>query len=259
MNPSLSCYILTCNSERRLAEVLDAVAPLADEILVVDSGSTDATHSILARYPVRVLHRDFDNFRDQRVYAEEHCAYPWILSLDSDEVLSPQLVARIRDLKAQNFSLADGSEPDGFSIRRDWFFLGRQVRNFYPVRTPEYIVRLFRKERISTRGSRIIHESVRGEQCTLVSVEEPILHYTCDSVDDLYGKVGLYTRLMAEDAASRGERSSWLRLNVYPWLIWARWYLLYGSWRDGEIGLVLCRYIRITVYLKYLKLRFRDG
>lgn len=256
MPTPLSVYVLTHNSERRLVQVLDAISRVADEIVVVDSGSADATEEILKRYPVRFLHRAFDNFRDQRIFAETACSNTWVLALDSDEVLSDALIDVILELKRQDFLGNAEQAPDGFEIRRDWYFMNRPVRNFYPVKTPEYIVRLFRKDKISTKGSRIVHESSQVSGCRIQAIKAPIEHYSCDSIDDLYGKIGLYTRLLAEDMHAKGVRASWVNIHLYPWLIWAQWYFLKGSWRDGEAGVLLSRYVRITVYLKYLKLKF---
>jgi glycosyltransferase involved in cell wall biosynthesis len=255
MPQSLSVYILTYNSKRRLRQVLDAVRQVADEIVIVDSGSTDGTLDILAQYPVRLLGRKLDNFRDQRIFAEESCTHNWVLALDSDEVLSDGLIAEIKQLKYRDFDGHAAAPPDGYSLRYDWYFLGKQVRNFYPVKTPQYIIRLFRKDKVSIKGSRIIHESLQLHGQRIHTISQPIKHFSCDSIDDLYGKINLYTRLSAEDMFTKGEQSSWLKIHVYPWLIWARWYFLYGSWRDGEAGIVLSRYARITIYLKYLKLR----
>jgi glycosyltransferase involved in cell wall biosynthesis len=256
MSQSLSAYILTHNSKRCLCQVLDAVQQVADEIVIVDSGSTDETLDILTRYPVKLFSRKLDNFRDQRVFAEESCTHTWVLALDSDEILSDNLIAEIRQLKYRDFDSHTTVPPDGYSLRRDWYFLGKQIRNFYPVKTPEYIVRLFRKDKISTKGSRIIHESLQLHDQCIHTITQPIKHFSCDSIDDLYGRINLYTRLSAEDMFANGERSNWLKIHVYPWLIWVRWYFFYGSWRDGKAGIVLSRYIRITIYLKYLKLRY---
>lgn len=253
---TLSCYILTYNSERRLAQVLASIQDVADEILIVDSGSTDQTLTIAHRFGANILTRSFDNFRDQRIFAEDHCTHPWVLALDSDEVVSGELKNRLQQLKQTAFQTATGTTPDGFSIRRNWFFMGQPVRNFYPVKTPEFIVRLFQRERLSHRGSRIIHEQLQLDGAKISAINEPILHYSCDSIDDLYAKIGLYTKLAAADMLAKGERSSWLKIYVYPWLIWARWHLLYGGWRDGAPGWILGKYVRDTVYLKYLKLKY---
>jgi glycosyltransferase involved in cell wall biosynthesis len=254
----LSCYILTYNSERRLDQVLTSLREVADEILIVDSGSTDQTLDIARRFGATILSRRFDNFRDQRIFAEDHCTHPWVLALDSDEVLSDALRAQLQKLKQAQFTAENNVMPDGFSIRRNWFFLGQSVRHFYPVKTPEYIPRLFQRDRLSHRGSRIIHESLQLDKATLRQLEEPILHYSCDSVEDLYAKIGLYTRLAAEDMQAQGMHASWLKIAFYPWLIWARWYLLYGGWRDGSRGRILGKYVRDTVYLKYLKLKYLE-
>lgn len=256
MATPLSIYILTMNSERRLGQVLDQASQVADELIIIDSGSIDKTAEIISHYSAVTIYRKLDNFRDQRIFAENACTNNWVLALDSDEVLSDDLIIEINRLKHDDFRGITIDWPDGFSIRRDWYFLDRQIRNFYPVKTPEYIVRLFRKDKISTHGSRIIHESLQLHNCRIENIDKPILHFSCDSVDDLYGKLNLYTRLSAEDMHSRGEHANWWKIYVYPWLIWAKWYLIYGSWRDGEFGVILSRYIRTTVYIKYIKLKY---
>lgn len=254
----LSCYLLTYNSGRRLDQVLASIRNIADEILIVDSGSSDNTIEIATAHGAKILTRPFDNFRDQRVFAEEHCTYPWVLALDSDEVVSESLAYLLLRLKSRNFTEDGDFQPDGFSIKRHWFFMGKQVRNFYPVKTPEFIVRLFQKSRINHRGSRIIHEQLNLCGAKIRQIDEPILHYSCDSIDDLYSKIGLYTKLAAEDMYAKGERSSRLKLCFLPWLLWVRWHLLYGGWRDGQLGRILGKYVRDTVYLKYLKLFFLE-
>ncbi|MEN9537767.1 MAG: hypothetical protein RLZZ126_2 [Pseudomonadota bacterium] len=255
MSTPLSSYVLTFNSERRLHQVLTAISAVADEIVVIDSGSTDNTLSIAESCGTRVLHRKFDNFRDQRIFAEDSCTHDWVLALDSDEVLSDELQSTIKALKETDFFVPNQAPVDGFSIRYLWYFLGAQVSSFYPVRSPQYIVRLFRRSKISFRGSRIIHEALQLDNAKIFILNEPILHYSCDSIDGLYSKIGLYTKLSAEDMHANGVKATWIKIHIYPWLIWVRFYLLYGGWRDGENGRILGRYVRDTIYLKYLKLR----
>lgn len=256
MKPAqLSCYLLTMNSERRLHQVLLSVLDIADEIILVDSGSTDDTLQIAAAFGVKVFHRDFDNFRDQRVFAEDQCTHNWVLALDSDEVVSPALRGEIDRIKFKNFFAQDPNPPGAFQIKRDWFFMSYPVRNFYPVRTPEYVIRLFRRDTVSHRGSRMVHEQINTGNATIFWLEQPLYHYSCDSLSDLYSKIDLYASLAAEDMRLSGFRSSWHKIHVYPWIIWLKWYFMYGSWRDGRSGRILGKYIRDTVYLKYQKLK----
>lgn len=247
----LSCYILTKNSERRLAEVLYSVQMVADEILIVDSGSTDSTIKIAQKFHCKILHRPFDNFRDQRTFAEEQCTHDWVLALDSDEIASPALQKKIQSLKGASFKSEDEANVDGYAIKRDWFFINNPVRNFYPVRTPEFIVRLFNRKKISHRNSRIIHEQVDTRGATISVINESIHHHSCDSLQDLYAKLPVYAKLSAQDLHHKGVKSSWAKRNAYPWLIWFRWHILYKGFLDGQPGIILGKYTRDTIRKKY--------
>ena len=250
----LSCYVMTLNSEHRLAAVLKSVMGVADEIVVVDSGSKDQTQEIASEHGARFLCHAFVDFKRQRTFALEQCASLWVLELDSDEVLSNELRDRLLALKASGFRQG-ATAPDAFGIRRRWFLLGREVRCFYPSRCPDLPIRLFRKDKVNYDQSRGIHEALSGFQSSL-PIEEPILHFTCDSIEQMYGKMELYTTLAAREMAVNGERATTVKLLLYPWALWFRWYIILGGWRDGLLGLVHGRYVRDTVYQKYLKLKF---
>jgi len=245
---------MTLNSERRLAEVLESVVKVADEVVVVDSGSSDRSREIALRYGARFLFHEFVNFRDQRTFAIAECANLWVLELDSDEVLSDALQDRLVALKSNGFRQGDVA-PDAFGIRRRWFLMGREVHCFYPSLCPDRPIRLFRKDKVSYQQSRGIHEAIGGFDMPM-PIDEPILHYTCDSIQQMYGKMDLYTTLAAREMAADGERASAWKLLLYPWALWFRWYITHGGWRDGIVGMVHARYVRDTVYQKYLKLKF---
>lgn len=252
----LSVYLLTFNSERKLEQVLSAAASIADELLVIDSGSSDRTVEICERFSARVIYRKLDNFREQRIFAEESCSYQWVLALDSDEIISNELITEIGKLKKREFKTEVGSMVDGYAIRRDWYFMNKKVNVFYPVKTPEYIVRLFDKNTINHKESnRIIHEQINARGASVGQISAPISHYSCDSVGELYGKINLYTTLAAKEMAISNKKARWIHLFIYPWLIWFRWYILYGGWKDSVEGRILGRYVRDTIYLKYLKLK----
>jgi glycosyltransferase involved in cell wall biosynthesis len=249
---SLSCYVLTFNSERRLAQVLGSVHDLVDDLVIVDSGSVDRTTAIASQFGARVVYRKFDNFSSQRTFALHLCKFQWVLELDSDEVVSAELRERLAHIKSHDFN-PSGLNPDGFGITREWYFLGKKVHCFYPIRCPDLVVRLYRRDRVGYSASAPIHESARGHR-RVEPIREPVLHYTCDSVEQMYAKLNQYTTLSALEMHQRGDRSNWVKVNVYPWLLWAKFFLLSSGWRDGRQGVIHGKYVRDTIWLKYVKL-----
>ena len=225
-----------------------------DEIVVLDSGSSDATEKIARRFEAKFHRRTFDDFRRQRAHALSLCSFNWVLELVSDEVVSPAFATRLTALKAANFAGAAGT-LDADAIRRGWFLLSNKIHSFYPSQCPDRLVRLFQRSKTGYTNARAIHESVVGHAWA-DGIDEPILHYTCDTLDQMYSKVNHYTTLLAQQMHQPGERASWLKILTYPWLIWFKYYVLYGGWRDGELGLVHGRYVRDTVWQKLIKFKF---
>jgi glycosyltransferase involved in cell wall biosynthesis len=252
----LSCYILTYNSERRLDQVLVSVRGLADEVVLLDSGSSDHTAQIADSHGARWHSRTFDNFREQRRHALSLCQFDWVLELDSDEVVSPALAAQISTLKAQGFA-RDGRVPDAYGIRREWYLLGQRIHCFYPSKCPDRPVRLFRRSKAGYERGAIVHEAVTG-YARAEPIDEPILHYTCDSIDQMYAKVNRYTSLLAEEMRRAGVVGHPLKTLVMPWLLWLKFYIGRGGWRDGRLGWVHGRYVRDIVWQKYLKLELDE-
>jgi glycosyltransferase involved in cell wall biosynthesis len=251
MTTPLSCYILTYNSARRIGAAIESVAGVADEIVILDSGSSDATEQICRSLGVRFETRRFDDFGRQRAHAISLCSYPWNLSIDSDETLSPALQARLLALKDNDFRLGD-QQPDGFSISRRWFAFDQELHCFYPCVCPDHPVRLLRGDKVRFPEDVHVHEAPRGLELAR-HLPEPIDHHTVDSIDQMFSKVNLYSSLAAENILKQEGRPPLWKVFVYPWLIWAQWYLVKGGWRDGLFGVIHGRYVRDTVYLKYLK------
>lgn len=249
----LSAYILTCNSARRLDQVLRSIEGVADEIVIVDSGSSDATAEIAARFGARFIFHRFETFTLQREFAVGQCVHDWVLALDSDEVASESLRAALLQLKAEGFA-REGVVPDAFGIRREWYFLGRYVHCFYPLDCPDQPVRLFRRDKAIYTPGRHVHENMTGFSLAL-PIEAPLLHFTCDSVDDLYAKLNQYSTLAARDLKARQVTPGWGKVIVMPLLVAADWYFRHGGWRDGVAGLVHARFVQDMVYQKYLKLK----
>lgn len=202
---------------------------------MVDSGSTDDTRAIAEAAGARVLVRPFDGFRSQKQFAVDQASHDWVLCLDADERVSPDLKASI--LAARDAGFADAA---GYRFARLSEYFGKFLRrgNAYPDR----VLRLFDRRRGGWRGDREIHEaaSVDGAVCTLSG---DLIHFPYRSLMQQLQKTERYARMMAEHEFSRGKRASLGKLIVSPaWRFW-RGYVLRLGFLDGWHGLVYA-YVR---------------
>lgn len=251
----LSCYLLTFNSEKYLPQILAALQPIADDLVLVDSGSTDSTSEIAVTYGARFIYRKFDNFKNQRNFAQDQCQHSWVFNLDSDEVPTSECIQAIAQLKAKNFG-SETNGPDAYRIERHWYLLGRKVHCFYPIDSPDFPVRLFRKEMVSFKqSSNFVHETPSGYTST-AKIPGAVNHFSCDSVHELYGKLNQYTSLAAKDLQNRGKKATWSKLWLSPIGSWFKWYLKKGGFKDGYVGYILGRYAYDYSFQKYLKLKY---
>lgn len=212
---------------------------------MVDSGSTDATVEIARAHGARVLTREWPGFAAQKNFAAQAASHDWILALDADEALSPELERAIAALKQS------GPDRDGYSFPRLAHYGGRWIRHsgWYPDRK----VRLYRRNRGRWVGD-YVHESVQLDGAA-GELKGDLLHYTCDSLSAHLQTLDRYTTLAAEELASRGRRASWSRLALSP--IWAgvRSYILQRGFLDGPQGFQIAAMAGLYVYAKYAKLR----
>lgn len=241
----LSVYVLTHNSETYLDALLSQIAPVADELLIVDSGSTDQTAAIARRHGCCFIHRALDNFRDQREFALRTCRHRMVLMLDSDEIPDGELVAHIAQLKQHGFT------HDAYQIQRHWYVRGRPVTCMYPVESPDWVVRLVNRDWVTFVGhSRMVHERPLGYR-TLGRLRGAVAHYTFETPEVMERKLIRYSTLAARDLLELGVRPGRLHAVVYPPIVWAKWYVVKGGWKDGRLGWVIGRYVWRYVYRKF--------
>jgi glycosyltransferase involved in cell wall biosynthesis len=205
--PDLSIFIIARDEAERIGRTIEAVRGLSDDILVVDSGSVDATVAIAESLGARVVHNEWPGYGPQKRFAEERCRHPWLLNIDADEVVPPDLAAEI--VRA----LAGGAPGvDGFRIRIAEVFPGeeRPHRLAYALAP----VRLYRRDRGRYADS-IVHDRVAFDGTPrLRRLDGVIHHFSVRSIGDQLTKLNAYTDQQARDLAIRGERVPTWRLFV---------------------------------------------
>lgn len=245
----LSVCVITLNEETHLRRCLGSVAGFADEIVVVDSGSTDRTKEIAVGAGARVISQPWLGFVGQKNFAIEQAAHSWIFSIDADEEVSPGLSEEVEALK----SGAKSAVPRwaGFSMPRCVLYEGRWIRHgdWYPDR----LVRLFRKQGARFVGGKV-HERLElsGE---IREMRGELFHYSFKDRLDHWQRCHTYARLWAESAFDAGKRVGRLAGPSHAAFRWVRGYLLRGGFLDGAQGWHIARMSAAEVWLKYDLLR----
>lgn len=240
---SLSVVIITCNEESNLARTLDSVA-WADEIIILDSGSTDRTREIAESRRARFFVEPWKGFASQKNSAIDKATGDWILSLDADEEVEPALAEEVRS------TLAANPPATGFSVPRKNFFLGRWIRHggFYPDRK----LRLFRRG-AGRFEERLVHEDIQlnGPSAAL---RNHLLHHAYPTLAGYLEHMNRYSSLGAEmTTAQRPRRFSFIDIVTRPYLTFLYNYFLRGGFLDGREGLLLHLYHAQYVSWKYAK------
>lgn len=220
---------------------------ICDELLVIDSHSTDRTRELALAHGARVIERDWPGYRSQREFAITAAANDWILFLDADEQLSPELAAELAALKES----AELERCAAFEMPFSSLYFGRYLR--HGDAWPDRHTRLFDRRRASMGGHEI-HEKIvpRGPVGRL---QGAIRHDSYESLDDQLRKLSHYAALMAQAMHARGKRGSWLQVFLNPLWRFLRAYCLRAGFLDGwrglAVALVDARYVRE----KYLRLK----
>jgi len=241
----ISAVIITRNEAHNIDRCITALAGVVDEIIVVDAESTDATRSIAEVAGARVIVRKWTDYSDQKNFANAQAHGPYILSLDADEVLSPELTASIRDALRKGLSGA-------YKLNRLTDYCGTWVHHggWYP----DAKVRLFPKDGTRWEGEHV-HEELRLAQGTPVRpLRGDLLHYSYRSVEDHLARLERYSDLHAHKMLADGKRPSRLKQLFSPTVKFFRTYVLKLGLLDGVAGWNIARYSALGVKLKYAKL-----
>jgi len=241
--PNLSVTVITRNEAADIDAALASVS-WADEIVVVDSQSTDDTVAVARRYTDRVVVRDWPGYVEQKNYAATIAQHDWILSLDADERVTPALAREIRGILAQPAASA-------YRIPRVSWHLGRWVRttDWYP----DYQTRLYDRRAARWTG-RYVHEAVDVDGGRLGQLTGELEHFPYRNVADHLETIDRYTTFAARQMNESGRRASLFDITCHPPLAFLRNYIARGGIRDGVPGFIISALNSYYVFLKFAKL-----
>jgi len=238
----LTVTVITRDEAAHIEAALDSVA-WADEVVVVDSGSTDGTADLARRHGARVEVRGWPGYSAQKNYAASIASHDWILSLDADERVSPELAAEIKGL------LAAEPAARGYRVPRVSFYLGRWIRgtDWYP----DYQLRLYDRRAGEWNGRRV-HESV-ALAGTPGRLEHDLQHFPYRDISHHLQTIDRYTTLAAEQMRADGRTISLAGLILHPPFAFLRNYILRGGVLLGRVGFVVSALNSYYVFLKLAK------
>ena len=240
-----SVVIISNNEEKRIAATLEAALKVSDDVVVVDSYSTDQTVAIAHRMGVRVFQKEWKGYSDQKNYGNQQAKYDWILSVDADEVIGAELAESLK-----NISLSSG--PDAYQIPFKTNYCGKWMN--YGVFRNEKHVRLFNKKKIQWNTSGV-HEGLTLDEMQIGKIKGHILHFSVDHLEQHLQKINHYTTLHAENMFAANKKASLFKIIFSPSFQFIREYILQLGCLDGFYGLVSAQQRANYFFLKYAKLR----
>ena len=248
MAHNVSAFILTQNNETTIGECLESVQ-WCDEIVVIDSFSTDATLDIVARYPkARVHQHAYTTAAEQRIWGMPHVTTEWVFIIDSDEACTPPLAARLQQILAQ-----ERIEPDGYVVSMRTRFLGRQMKQL---------------DYLSSRGKRLVltsvatrykqnsrvHAKIQLDRLARLPDRYRMIHNPIRSMQQHLAKMTRYASWQAQDMHDRGKTAHWWHFTLRPMYKFFHYYVILGQFKDGVRGLILSMLAGWSIFLKYLLL-----
>lgn len=240
-----SACVIACNEERNLRRCLESVAWVEDRVVVVDARSTDATERIARDLGARVSVHPYEGNVEQKNVALGLAKHDWVIALDADEALQPELAESIREVIA-----SDGAGADGFLVNRITFHLGRWIRHgdFFP----DWQLRVFRRSRGRWAG---VNPHGRVEvDGRIERIAGELAHWSYRDLADQVERIQEFSRIQAAALHAAGRRTRLGDLWLRPAARFVRAYALKQGFRDGVPGFVIAAATSFHVFLKYAKL-----
>lgn len=240
----ITAIIPTLNEEIHIEEAIKSV-DFADEIIVIDSYSTDKTVELAKKHEVRIIQREFDDFSTQKNYAIDQAKNPWIYILDADERVTPDLKKEILE------AVKDPKNHVGFYVRRTFYFAEKRI-NYCGFQTDK-VIRLFLKEFCRYNG-KLVHETINANG-SVGFFKSRINHYSYRSFDHYISKLNHYSWLQAKELNKKGVRVNLFHILIKPFARFFIHYVIRLGFLDGFDGFMISKAQAYAVLSRYLKLR----
>lgn len=241
----LSAVIITFNEERNIERCLESLKDVADEIIVVDSFSTDRTKDICEARNVKFIQHNFEGHIQQKNFAMEQASFDYVLSLDADEALDEKLQKSILREK-ENFQF------DAYSFNRLTNYCGQWIRHcgWYPDKK----LRIWNKNKGQWGGVNPHDKVVLKNDASVKHLEGDLLHFSYHNFSDHFKQIEYFTNISSKAAFDSGKRTNIFMIIVKPWFKFIRDYIIKLGFLDGFYGFVICMNSSYAKFLKYLKL-----
>lgn len=242
----LSAVIITFNEEKNIARCLDSLQGVADEIIVVDSFSTDQTKEICQAHKVTFIQHPFEGHIQQKNFAMQQAKYAYVLSLDADECLTEQLKAAILKAK-QHF------DYDAYTFNRLNNYCGQWIKHcgWYPDKK----VRIWNQHKGKWGGENPHDIVVLNPQTTVKHLQGDLLHYSFSDIWQHLKQIHFFTDISAKAAVAKGKKANTLDIVIKPFVKFCRDYFWHLGFLDGYYGFIICINSAYAKFLKYLKMK----
>ena len=244
MSLKISLVVISKNEARSLRKMLTSVVDIVDEVILVDSGSTDETLAIANEFSARVYLQEWLGFGPQKRYAVAQARNDWVLCLDGDEVLSPLLHEILQ-------SLTPANNVSGFNLVRCNKFLGRYLR--HGAGYPDYCLRLFNRKHANWSND-LVHEAVQVSSGKIITLKGDLLHDSCDSLKSYLNKQANYTDIQAQNLFKQKKPCKRTKLYFSPLFHFLKYYILKLGFLDGIPGFIHIVIGMQNSFNKYAKL-----
>ena len=244
---NISIVIITFNEEKNIRRCLESVKEIADEIVVVDSLSADQTKSICQEFGARFIEQKFSGYIEQKNFALDQAKNDYVLSLDADEAVSPELAESIKQVKQE-------SVMDGYRMNRLTNFCGKWIR--HGTWYPDTKLRLFNRKKARWGGINPHDKIIMQEGSSVAQIKGDILHYSYHSIEELVAQMNHFTSIQAKAMYEQGRKAGSMNLLLNPLAAFITGYFFKGGFLDGKEGFLIARAVSYSTLIKYMKLLF---